>query len=398
MATHFHLAWELGGDSAHAARLRLLAQALQARGHTVSLAVRDLEQARRLLGDLDAMLLQAPVWLHGAPQHPASLAEVMLGAGYRDAHALDGLVRGWRALFELLKPDVVAADFAPTALLAARTLDIPAAAMGAAFSLPPAGQPLQNLRAWEGADLPRLAAAELHVLKVMNAVLVHHGGVPYVQAADGLLGRQHFLCAWPELDPYGRAAESEQWFGPGFVAPAGEAPQWPPGQGHQVFVYLRQEHPAHAAVLHALVMEGCRVLCYQPEVAAGAVPPVHASSLVYARGPVDLAAALAAARICVSQGGEGTLAHALQAGVPLLLLPTQLERYLLAQRLEAAGVAVNGGRLPAAVDWRGVVRSLLMDGRTLLAARGAASRHAGFTPAQMAERLAARLELLAASA
>jgi hypothetical protein len=45
-----------------------------------------------------------------------------------------------------------------------------------------------------------------------------------------------------------------------------------------------------------------------------------------------------------------------------------------------------------------VVRSLLMDGRTLMAARGIANRYAGFTPAQMADRLAARLELLAASA
>jgi UDP:flavonoid glycosyltransferase YjiC (YdhE family) len=392
---HFHLAWELGGDPAHAGRLRVVAQALLARGHAVSLAVRDLGLARRLLGELDVTMLQAPVWLHGSGQHAASLAEIMLAAGYREAQGLDGLVRGWRALFDLLKPDVVVAEFAPTALLAARTLDLPCAAIGAGFTLPPAGQPLPNFRPWEAVDLQRLAAAELHALKVMNTVLVHHGGVPYVQAADALLGRQHLLCAWPETDHYGRRPEGEQWFGPALAAPAGEAPQWPPGAGHKVFAYLRQEHPAHVAVLHALVMEGCRVLCYQPEVAAGAVPPVHATSLAYARGPVDLAAALSEARICVSQGGEGTVAHALLGAVPMLLLPTQLERYLLAQRLEAAGVAVNGGRLPGTVDWRSVVRSLLMDGRTLMAARAVAARYAGFSQAQAAARLAGRLELLA---
>jgi len=283
---HFHLAWELGGDAAHAGRLRVIAQALLARGHAVSLSVRDLGQARRLLGALDVTMLQAPLWLHGAGQHAASLAEVMLAAGYREAQTLDALVRGWRSALQLLKPDVVVAEFAPTALLAARTLDIPSAAIGAGFTLPPPGQPLPNFRPWEPMDLQRLAAAEVHTLKVMNTVLVHHGGVPYVRAADALLGRQHFLCAWPELDHYGRPPEREQWFGPAFVAPPGEAPQWPPGHGHKVFVYLRQEHPAHIAVLHALVMEGCRVLCYQPEVAAGAVPPVHASSLAYARGPV----------------------------------------------------------------------------------------------------------------
>jgi UDP:flavonoid glycosyltransferase YjiC (YdhE family) len=395
--SHFHLAWELGGDPAHAGRLRAVAQGLLARGHAVSLSVRDLGLARKQLGHLDVPMLQAPLWLHGAAQHACSLAEILLAAGYREAHSLDSLVRGWRATLELLQADVLVAEFAPTALLAARTLDLPAAAIGAGFTLPPAGQPLPNFRPWEAVDLQRLAAAELHCLRVMNAVLVHHGGVPYVQAADALLGRAHCLCAWPELDHYGRAAESEQWFGPALAPASGAAPQWPPGQGHQVFAYLRQEHPAHVAVLHALVMEGCRVLCYQPEVAAGAVPPVHATNLVYATGPVDLAAALSEARICISQGGEGTVAHAMLAGVPMLLLPTQLERYLQAQRLEAAGLAVNGGRLPGTVDWRGVVRSLLMDGRTLMAARGAAARYAGFTPAQMADRLAARLELLAAS-
>ncbi|WP_342116856.1 glycosyltransferase [Pseudoduganella sp. OTU4001] len=389
---HFHLAWELGGDPAHAGRLRVLAQALLARGHTASLAVRDLAQARRVLGDLDVALLQAPLWLQASGHNAASLAEIMLASGYHEAQALDSLVRGWRALLELLKPDVLVAEFAPTALLAARSLDIPGVAIGAAFTLPPAGQPLPNFRPWEAVDLARLAQAELHVLKVMNTVLVHYGGVPYLQAADALLGRQHLLCAWPELDHYGRAPEAEEWLGPAFVMPPGEAPQWPPGHGHKVYVYLRQEHPAHVAVLHALVMEGCRVLCYQPEVAAGAVPPVHATSLAWARGPVDMAAALSEARLCVNQAGEGTVTHAMLAAVPMLLLPTQLERYLLAQRLEAAGVAINGGRMPGAVDWRSVVRSLLMDGRTLMAARNAATRYAGFSHGQMAGRLVARLE------
>jgi UDP:flavonoid glycosyltransferase YjiC (YdhE family) len=90
--------------------------------------------------------------------------------------------------------------------------------------------------------------------------------------------------------------------------------------------------------------------------------------------------------------------HSLLSAVPLLLLPTQLERYLLAARLEQAGVAVNGGRLPGTVDWRSVVRSLLMDGRTLMAARGVANRYTGFTPAQMAGRVAVSLELLASNA
>jgi len=99
---HIHLAWELGGGLGHAGRLKTLAQALQERGHRVSLSLRDLGHTQRLLEPLQAAKFQAPVWLHrtgGMPPNQASLAEILIPAGYVDAGSLAGLAEGWRAMF-----------------------------------------------------------------------------------------------------------------------------------------------------------------------------------------------------------------------------------------------------------------------------------------------------------
>lgn len=404
---HFHLCWELGGGLGHAGRLKIIADALLARGHDVSISVRDLAQTHGVLAGLNVSVLQAPVWLHrteGLPANHGSLAEILLTCGYLESNALTGLVAGWRAMFGHLKPDVVVADYAPTAILAARSMGVRSVSVGVGFSMPPRGVPLPCLREWENIPPQRLAAAEERVLQVANALLAHHNAERFACAADLLLGDTALLTTWPELDHYGRAgptgapgspnsARAEQeWFGPAFLPSAGEAPIWPPGNGPKVFAYLKTADANHVHVLTALAQEGCRVLCYLPEVASGKTPPVSAPNLLYASGPVSLHAALAQAQLCVSHAGEGTVASALLAGVPVLMLPMQLEQFLLARRIAAAGMGVNSAMLSQPLDWRRLVRHMLTTPNYALATQAFAARHHGYSAAGMASRLALALE------
>src|SRR5262249_12877698 len=59
------------------------------------------------------------------------------GAGLADADALQMLLAAWDRLFALVKPDVVVADYAPAATLAARTR-LPVILVGTGFTVPPA--------------------------------------------------------------------------------------------------------------------------------------------------------------------------------------------------------------------------------------------------------------------
>lgn len=398
---HFHLCWELGGGLGHAGRLKIIADALLARGHQVSLSVRDLAQTYGVLAGLNVTVLQAPVWLHrteGLPENHGSLAEILLTCGYLEAQALAGLVAGWRAMFRELRPDVLIADYAPTAILAARSMGLRSVSVGVGFTMPPRGQPLPDLRDWERIAPQRLAAAEERVLQVANAVLAHHSAEPFARAADLLLGDTELLTTWPELDHYGRsetgdgAACPAVWFGPAFLHGAGDAPSWPPGDGPKVFAYLKTAHAGHVEALEALAQEGCRVLCYLPEVAGGRQPPVTAPNLVYASSPASLPAVLAEAQLCVCHGGEGTVASSLLAGVPVLLLPMQLEQFLCARRIAVAGMGVNAAMLAQPLDWRQLVRHMLTTPASAETAQAFATRHHGYSVEAMAASLALALE------
>lgn len=384
---HIHLCWELGGGLGHAGRLKMLAQALLARGHRVTLSLRDLMHTHALLADLDVPKLQAPVWLHETVGLPpsASLAEILFRCGYLEPSALRGMVAGWRDMFSLLQPDLLVADYAPTALLAARSMGLRSASVGNGFNSPPADEPLAALQPVPAA---RLAASEARMLATANAVLAESGAAPYAQAAQVFLGELPLLCTWPELDHHRRA--DAQWLGPNFVSGDGIAPYWPEGEGPRVYAYLKASHAAHGAVLQALVEEGCRVLAYVPEVAAGAQPPVYSERIVYADGPLALDATLAVADLCVCHAGEATLAQSLLAGVPLLMVPSHTEQFLMARNVALSGAGYNAATVPG--DWRALVRRLLNDASYRDAARAFAARHQGFNQQRMNEQLAIMLE------
>jgi len=389
---HIHLSWELGGGLGHAGRLKPLAEALQARGHRVSLSLRDLVHTHQLLADLQAPKLQAPVWLHravGLPPEQASLAEILLTCGYLEAHAIGALVQGWRDMFDLLQPDLLVADYAPTAVLAARSLGLRSSALGIGFYMPPRDRPLPLLRDWEAIPPARLAGAEARVLASANAVLARHGARPFQSASELLLGDAPLLCTWPELDHYGRQTlpEGERWHGPNFLPQTGELPHWPAGEGPKVFAYLKAEHPDHAALLQALVDEGCRILCYLPEVAAGKPPPVRSPRLHYAAGPVSLGAVFQDCALCICHGGEATLVQALLAGVPVLLLPMQTEQFLMSRRVALTGAGVNAASLRRPLAWRPLLRRLLDERSFAAAATAFAQRYQGFSQATQVREL-----------
>src|SRR5690606_4495882 len=95
-----------------------------------------------LLSPVDGAVVQAPVWWEPSlpserPYGAASYADVLAMFGYASREGLGALVAAWDNLFAAFMPDLVVADHAPTALVAAAGA-IPAVAIGNGFTLPPA--------------------------------------------------------------------------------------------------------------------------------------------------------------------------------------------------------------------------------------------------------------------
>jgi UDP-N-acetylglucosamine:LPS N-acetylglucosamine transferase len=202
------------------------------------------------------------------------------------------------------------------------------------------------------------------------------------------------MLTWPELDHYCRdeLPSGQRWWGPSMLPQAGLAPQWPVGTGPQGFAYIKTDHPEHVQLLKALVQLGCRTECYLPDVAAGKPAPVMSPLIHYARGPVDLGETLAQCALCICHAGEATMAQSLLAGVPLLLLPTQAEQFLIARRAGMIGAGINAAERPRPMDYAALIESMLAGPGYRTAAQAFALRYAGFTPQRQSHDLVDEFE------
>lgn len=398
----FLMCWEFGGGLGHAGRFKPLAQALMARGHHVDMMLREIVHTRALLAELSEMgvrIMQAPYWMHktvGVPTPQVSLTEIMMGNGYLQASSLTGLVAGWQGVMTLAKPDVIVADYAPTATIAARILGIPVATVGIGFYLPPDAAPLPPFRTWEPIQAGRVAHYDAQILQTVNTVLTQQGARAVGKLADIFRGDKPLLCTWPELDHYARGAlpDGQLYHGPTFLPCGGEPPQWPEGDGPKVFAYLRSSHPDHVAVLQALHEQGCRTLCYMPEVTAGQPVPLASTRIHYAQGPVHLGQTLPQCQLVICHAGEATLAQAILAGVPLLLMPTQAEQFLMAVRVEQTGAGINVAARPRPTAFKALINDLLTLPCYKHAAQAMAERHKDFTHEGQTQALVGEFESL----
>jgi UDP:flavonoid glycosyltransferase YjiC (YdhE family) len=394
------LAWELGGGMGHVVPLSQLTQSLVRHGHRVHLALRDLSGAASALGPLhdspQVRLWQAPIWLpqlHGAPQ-PVSYPELLFHAGYLDAARLMPLVQAWRQVLEAAAPALLVADHAPTALLASRGMPMRRAQLGTGFFLPPRVSPMPSFREWERVDPARLASSDARALATCNAVLASRGQPPLHSLHDLFDTDETFALTWPELDHYSPGSQGRadvRYWGTLPGRDAGATPHWPAGEGPRVLVYLKADYAGIDAVLDTLSRGPWRCLAYVPGLTTTQRQRLAGSGrLHFSTTPVSMTLALADADAVLCNAGSGTVCTALQAGVPVLMLPMHAEQMLFARRVVAAGAggyladADAGTRLAATLD------RLLADPAFRTRARALAALHATTPDADVTERMAER--------
>jgi hypothetical protein len=413
------MAWELGGGLGHMVPLSQVARPLLEAGHTVHMVLTDLSGVPAALGALAdhprLHLWQAPYWpspLFGSAD-PASYAELLFRAGYLDAQRLAGLVQGWATLLDQLNPDLLLVDHAPTALLAARGRPLRRAQFGTGFFIPLMETPIPSYREWEPVPRARVERSEALVLQTCNAILFQRGQ-PLLDHLHQLFDcDETFLVTVPELDHFERRSRAARQ--PGLPSPYwgslasashGQPPQWPAGTGPALFVYLKSDYRALGSVLTALketlgagwaqpgpggTMKAgpWRVLAYVPGLNAATVAAASGPGLHIVVDPVDMQAVCGSCDAVLCQSGSGTVATALHAGRPVLMLPMHMEQLLFARRVQALGAGLyltedRIAQLPA------LLQRLATQPGFGDAARAFARRHAQPGGNRVAQAIAAR--------
>lgn len=386
------IAWECGSNLGHLARCQAVARALRARGHRVALATRELP-APSYRHD-DSLYLQAPrpgVRAPRAHRPPANYAELLLIQGYSDPRALAQGLRSWMDLIALHRADFVLADYAPTAMLAARLSNVPGAAIGNGFAVPPPDSPWPAIRPdAPSTDPARLTESESTLDRnvAQAAALLGIATAPTVRA---LFGQNDLLDTFAELDHYGVRPEAH-YVGPIFGIPDGLRVCWQNTSVPRICAYLRASVPGFGQLLDALRGSGAEVICVIPDLDPERARRLADRNLRISLRPVVFADLLPEMDLMIGYGGGATMCEALLAETPLLLMPLQVEHAMAAQRVEAIGAAQIIGPHRSTAALSALIRNAMASTELKAGARAFAARHKGYRSADAVSAVVAHIE------
>lgn len=328
---HFVYCWEMGADLGHIIQLATIGEALKAKGHQVSAVIKDTTHAIRYLHPLSISWLQAPLSMGSRAKNiPLNHADILLGQGYDNSTSLAGLVHAWRSLLQLLRPDCVICEAAPTAALVARTLGLRTLCLDNGFFSPPLSEPLPALRDWIPVSHRQLLERESLVLKHVNRVMATLALDPLAHFTS-LFDNDTYWLTWPEINHFG-IHSSERHLGPILPTVRGVTLAWPEGRGKRIFAYLKPNCSGSLPAIEWCLAKGYRLIAYLPGWPQEIIQKLQKTrKIIVSAEPIELAPILAECDFTLCHGGAGTVTHSLMAGKPLLLIPAHLEQFRTAR-------------------------------------------------------------------
>lgn len=334
----FLLGWELGANRGHLVRVAGIAERLVSQGHEVVIAAQRL--SRQVAFPNGVALWQAPLWPRllanvgalGGPL-PNTMGDILYRLGLENPEALPLLAESWEQMFAAVRPDAIAADFAPALLYAARG-KIPAISVGLGFDCVPAHLPRFPSLTGQPA-----AYAEDQVLARMNSGLRERGHAPLDALPQLFAADRTFAGTFAELDPYAEWRQ-EPAVAPSVADPIGEA-----GSGTEIFLYADQVLLRLPALWDGLVRSTLPVRVHAQ--GASATQQAELARLGFNVEPKPLPFALIAerSRIVMSYGSLGFASSALAAGLPSVSIHYDLEKALNGQAITKLQL---GGHVAAA--------------------------------------------------
>lgn len=391
----FLIPWEIGAGFGHLVPILTIGHALKTRGHQVQVAARHFEKSRTFLEPHGIDVLPAPCL--NPPQKPFPLSqnygENLLRNGYWHSESLIEHLQSWLKLLKESDPDYVLCDHSPTALLAARHLNIPRAAYGVGFLVPPRTNPMPPLQPWLNLPIEYYIASEQRFLNCVNPVLNTIGATPLNCVADIFENTTTFLTIPAECDHYSPRLD-EVYLGPLPYTGPDSHPQWPPGDGPRVFVYLSGYSRHLNSLFKALKDLGCSVLAYVRDTTHDQLEELETPKIRIIRELADLRQLAESCDAAVTYGGYGTLIELLRAAVPTLVLPLELEHTLQAYRLAERGLVYHVNFFNPTPDLTARIKQLLEGKNSLTNLEDFSRRCQAHNPQQVIDTIVTRCEML----
>ncbi len=324
---------EAGTGRGHGVRLREIGLRLERQGYRTVYAVRPSGGSAALLRQHGVELVDAPQWPRSDTPKLASsvtLADMLWDEGLSSPAGLQDQISRWHLIFSEFAPRLVVADFAPGATLATRGR-FPTLITGNGFTVPPTE--IERFPELHRLSPPRVDQDGL--CTAINEVLAAQGA-PALEALPRLFeGEATCPITFDELDPY-RTHRRTPVLCPEVRLDALT------GENDTLFAYFWQggQHGDMRTFCDALCKLTMQRLVYAPGIAAddAALLTRSGCSLLTEPKPVSEIAALA--RLVIHRGGLGLTTMMMVAGVPQVILATDIEKTLIGKGAQNCGGAV----------------------------------------------------------
>jgi len=317
--------------------LAIVARALRPKAKVIALIGRP-EKAHILMPYCHAIYPSAKLRLIDETRMRAALLDGQQGrlatrwtnwlamTGFFDPEILRTRFAWWHETFLRMRPALIVAEFAPTALLAARALGIPSCATGNSFGLPPAHMPRFAPLVAEG-ETDGIEFDDTRLLSAVNRVVGPYA-LPELMALPEIYRSDIALpTGISEWDPYA------PWRQEALLPPVAEIPPLADGSGEEVFIYFSVDELEEPANLEAIAALDIPARLYAPQMSEAQRARLASNpALTIESAPVPQREIVARTRVLVCAGQAGTLGLGVLAGLPVLNLPRQSEQRFNAMR------------------------------------------------------------------
>lgn len=342
-------AWEMGHNFGHVTQIAVIARALKKQAKKLNkdaeifMALKTPDGAVTFAEEFSSGILQAPYHPPARKRYepPLTYAEGLLPCGYDDPEILADLIKQWRALFKKIKPDILIAQAAPTALIASRGLEFKRMNIGKSFDLPPLSTPMLPLRYWEKQH-PDIPAREEKIVATINAALKKCKLKPVKNFAQAVSCDKEFLCMFRELDHYPKRPETP-YYGPLYVTGTGEKIRWNNNSKKRIFSYIVPAPPSFMAVMECLraAPPEFESVMVNKELSPMMIEKLQTPRLRILTKPVKLDELLKDCDVAITNANPALGSALMMAGVPALMLPLHIEQHMYARAAGRAGIGLS---------------------------------------------------------
>jgi hypothetical protein len=327
------LACESGTGLGHVDNLRTFAKAL---GPAFSFdgchyLDRTLETLRPVCDDVfrcPAMFSRKGVLPSAAEERHLGWGNYLANCGFSKPLVIAQRLLWWRQCILMRQIDMVIADYAPHALLAARTLGVATVATGTCYSVPPAG--LSRFPAFLDPSVPT-SVDEAAMVRAVNAVCAVRGMAPIRTLPEMYDCDVRLPRGLTFLDPY-QAVRQEH------LLPRPDTPsRLMAGAGSEIFVYLSNNADDPDYMLEALADLGAPVRLFVPWLDDTRKAALAARGIMVEDKPLTADDIARRTRLMVLYGQPSTTALGLASGIPLVAFPQHIEQFVHAERAARTG-------------------------------------------------------------